>query len=72
IIMTMLADVLGFLPIALGIGRGTDLLRPLAIAVMGGLAVGTAMTLWLAPVLYAAWWRPPGGARSAPVRLEQT
>ena len=63
IVMTMLADVLGFLPLALGIGRGTDLLRPLAIAVMGGLVVGTAMTLWLAPVLYAAWWRAP---RTAP------
>ena len=58
ILMTMLADVLGFLPLAVGIGRGTDLLRPLAIAVVGGLIIGTAMTLWLAPVLYAAWWRP--------------
>lgn len=62
ILMTMLADVLGFLPLALGIGRGTDLLRPLAIAVMGGLALGTVMTLWLAPVLYAAWWRPARAA----------
>ena len=62
ILMTMLADVLGFLPLAIGIGRGTDLLRPLAIAVMGGLVIGTVMTLWLAPVLYAAWWRPPHGA----------
>ena len=59
ILMTMLADVLGFLPLAFGIGRGTDLLRPLAIAVMGGLLIGTVMTLWLAPVLYAAWWRAP-------------
>jgi cobalt-zinc-cadmium resistance protein CzcA len=58
ILMTMLADVLGFLPLAFGIGRGTDLLQPLAVAVMGGLVIGTAMTLWLAPVLYAAWWRP--------------
>ncbi len=72
ILMTMLADVLGFVPIALGIGRGTDLLRPLAIAVMGGLVIGTAMTLWLAPVLYAAWWRPPRTGPSVPVRLEPT
>ena len=63
ILMTMLADVLGFLPLAFGIGRGTDLLRPLAIAVMGGLLIGTVMTLWLAPVLYAAWWRAPAEAR---------
>jgi multidrug efflux pump subunit AcrB len=63
--MTMLADVLGFLPLAIGIGRGTDLLRPLAIAVMGGLVVGTVMTLWLAPVLYAAWWRPDAAASAS-------
>lgn len=55
ILMTMLADVFGFLPLAIGIGRGTDLLQPLAISVMGGLALGTVMTLWLAPVLYVAW-----------------
>jgi cobalt-zinc-cadmium resistance protein CzcA len=68
ILMTMLADVLGFLPLALGIGHGTDLLRSLAIAVMGGLAIGTIMTLWLAPVLYAAWWRPTQAraARTSP------
>ena len=65
ILMTMLADVLGFLPLAIGIGRGTDLLRPLAIAVMGGLVIGTVMTLWLAPVLYAAWWRPSRAAVAA-------
>jgi multidrug efflux pump subunit AcrB len=56
IMMTMLADVFGFLPLAIGIGRGTDLLQPLAIAVMGGLILGTIMTLWLAPVIYAAWF----------------
>jgi len=56
IMMTMLADVFGFLPLAIGIGRGTDLLQPLAIAVMGALTLGTIMTLWLAPVLYTAWF----------------
>ncbi len=52
IVMTMLADVLGFLPLAVGIGRGTGLLEPLAISVMGGLILATVMTLWLAPVLH--------------------
>ncbi|MEY2336427.1 efflux RND transporter permease subunit [Acidithiobacillus ferrianus] len=51
----MLADVFDFLPLAIGIGRGTDLLQPLAISVMGGLTLRTVMSLWLAPVLYAAW-----------------
>ena len=55
ILMTMLADVLGFLPLAIGIGHGTDLLKPLAVAVMGGLLLSVFMSLWLAPVLYATW-----------------
>ncbi|MDR7925471.1 efflux RND transporter permease subunit [Acidithiobacillus thiooxidans] len=54
ILMTMLADVFGFLPLAIGIGHGTDLLKPLAIAVMGGLLLSIFMSLWLAPVLYSA------------------
>jgi multidrug efflux pump subunit AcrB len=53
ILMTMLADVLGFLPLAIGIGHGTDLLKPLAVAVMGGLTLSAVMSLWLAPVMYA-------------------
>ncbi|AOU99084.1 transporter [Acidihalobacter yilgarnensis] len=63
ILMTMLADVLGFLPIAIGVGRGTDLLKPLAIAVMGGLSLALFASLWLAPVLYAGLLRlsPPAG-----------
>jgi heavy metal efflux system protein len=61
ILMTMLADIGGFLPLAIGVGRGTALLQPLAVAVMGGLALALPSTLWLAPVLYAAlarWVRP--------------
>ncbi len=55
ILMTMLADVLGFLPLVVGVGRGTDLLKPLAVAVMGGLLLSVFMSLWLAPVIYSAW-----------------
>ncbi|PKY11383.1 transporter [Acidithiobacillus marinus] len=54
VLMTMLADVFGFLPLAIGIGHGTELLKPLAIAVMGGLMLSIFMSLWLAPVLYSA------------------
>ena len=53
ILMTMVADVLGFLPLAIGIGHGNDLLRPLAVAVMGGLTIAMVTSLWLAPVLYS-------------------
>ena len=64
ILMTMLADVLGFLPLAIGVGRGTDLLRPLAMAVMGGLVLSTAMSLLLAPMIFSALARvgPQGEA----------
>lgn len=54
ILMTMLADIGGFLPLAIGIGRGTALLQPLAVAVMGGLALAALSSLWIAPLLYAA------------------
>ena len=63
ILMTMLADIGGFLPLAIGIGRGTALLQPLAVAVMGGLALAVFSSLWLAPVLFAALHRwVPGKA----------
>ncbi|MCL4322365.1 MAG: efflux RND transporter permease subunit [Deltaproteobacteria bacterium] len=53
IIMTMLADIFGFLPLAIGIGRGTDLLKPLATAVIGGLIFGIFASLLIAPSFYS-------------------
>ena len=44
-------------PMALGIGRGADLRAPLAIAVIGGLAVATLLTLVVVPVLYATFFK---------------
>jgi HAE1 family hydrophobic/amphiphilic exporter-1 len=52
IIMTTVTTVLGLFPMALGIGRGSDLRAPLAIAVIGGLLVATALTLIIVPVVY--------------------
>ncbi len=52
IIMTTVTTVLGLFPMALGIGRGADLRAPLAIAVIGGLMVATALTLIVVPVVY--------------------
>jgi HAE1 family hydrophobic/amphiphilic exporter-1 len=54
IVMTTVTTVLGLLPMALGIGRGSDLRAPLAIAVIGGLTVATALTLIVVPVVYQA------------------
>jgi len=54
IVMTTVTTILGLTPMALGIGRGSDLRAPLAIAVIGGLAVATALTLIVVPVVYQA------------------
>ena len=53
IIMTTVTTVLGLSPMAMGIGRGADLRAPLAIAVIGGLTVATALTLIVVPVVYS-------------------
>ncbi|MEJ2203753.1 MAG: efflux RND transporter permease subunit [Gemmatimonadota bacterium] len=52
IVMTTVTTVLGLFPMALGIGRGSDLRAPLAIAVIGGLIVATGLTLIVVPVVY--------------------
>lgn len=54
ILMTTLTTVIGFLPMALAGGEGAELRRPLAIAVVGGLSVGTLLTLFVIPALYEA------------------
>jgi multidrug efflux pump subunit AcrB len=51
ILLTTLCTVFGLLPLALGIGSGAELQRPLAVAVIGGLAVSTAVVLFLLPAL---------------------
>ncbi len=53
IVMTTVTTVLGLAPMALGIGRGADLRAPMAVAVIGGLVVATALTLVVVPVTYA-------------------
>jgi multidrug efflux pump subunit AcrB len=54
ILMTVLAAISALLPLALGFGSGSEMERPLAIAVIGGLATSTLFTLVVIPVLYAA------------------
>jgi len=55
ILMTTLAAIGGLFPLALALGSGTEMERPLAIAVIGGLSTATLFTLVLIPVLYAAF-----------------
>ena len=52
ILMTALATISGMLPLALGIGAGAQLLRPLAIAVIGGVAASMILSLLITPVLF--------------------
>jgi len=76
IMMTTMAALLGGLPLALGTGAGSELRRPLGIAIVGGLLLSQFLTLFTTPVVYiylarfAAWVRPKraaGSARPVPV-----
>ena len=54
ILMTTLCTLFGLLPLALGVGAGSEMQRPLAIAVIGGLALSTPITLFVVPTLVVA------------------
>jgi HAE1 family hydrophobic/amphiphilic exporter-1 len=53
ILMTTMTTVLGLIPLALGIGEGSEIRSPMAITVIGGLTVSTLLTLVVIPVVYS-------------------
>ena len=55
ILMTSLTSILGFLPMALSTAEGSEMMRPLAVVLCGGLLVGTFLTLLFIPTLYVSF-----------------
>ena len=70
IIMTALAMILGMLPMALGLGEGSELNAPLGRAVIGGLIASTVMTLFVVPAVYSIFSRTVKGKRERDAEIE--
>jgi hydrophobic/amphiphilic exporter-1 (mainly G- bacteria), HAE1 family len=80
IMMTTMAAMLGGLPLMLGYGTGSEIRQPLGYAMVGGLLVSQALTLFTTPVIYlyldrlsdrvSGWWRPGAAGDEVAVPAE--
>jgi hydrophobic/amphiphilic exporter-1 (mainly G- bacteria), HAE1 family len=59
IVMTTITTLVGFLPLAMGLGEGAEIRQPMAVTVIAGLTVSTLLTLLVIPVMYALMDRKP-------------
>ncbi|MGB3262295.1 efflux RND transporter permease subunit [Paenisporosarcina sp.] len=66
ILMTALTTILGLLPLAIGIGEGTEINQPMGIVVIGGLISSTLLTLYVIPVIYSLFDRQTRKSAKAP------
>jgi cobalt-zinc-cadmium resistance protein CzcA len=57
VLMTAMTSALGLIPILFSVGVGSEIQRPLAIVVLGGLLSSTMLTLLVLPTLYLALYR---------------
>jgi len=75
ITMTTMAALLGGLPLALGLGTGSELRQPLGIAIVGGLVFSQMLTLFTTPVIYlyfdrlSLWWARRRGHAAGNARI---
>jgi multidrug efflux pump subunit AcrB len=59
IAMTSLATIIGLVPTAMGLEHGSEANQPLALAVVGGLTSSTILSLFLVPVMFLFFAKPP-------------
>jgi CzcA family heavy metal efflux pump len=55
ILMTTLSSIFGFIPLAFAIGQGSEMLKPLAISMIGGMSLSMVFSLFVIPVLYQSF-----------------
>lgn len=68
--MTSLATILGIVPIALALGAGAESRVSMGIAVIGGLAIGTALAIYVIPAVYVMCSPRSAPKRETPVHPE--